>query len=76
MMAYFEIMEKNGELKAVYSKSDFDYMVRQGWKRHIQTNSVTIEPLREAKVKGKPGRKPKNPNLGGSNGNSSDSNKP
>lgn len=53
----FAIMEKNGEIMAVHSKDDFEYMERRGWK---QKNEVKPE-IPQAKPKGKPGRKPKNP---------------
>lgn len=57
MMSFFEIMEKNGELMSVHSKADFEYMERRGWKRKQEVKHETPQ----VKLKGKPGRKPKNP---------------
>lgn len=56
-MSFFEVMEKNGELMSVHSKSDFEYMERRGWKQKQEIKQETPQ----VKLKGKPGRKPKNP---------------
>lgn len=50
-----------------YSQSEIDTLEASGWVKEIE-NVVKQEP-----AKGKPGRKPKNHNLGGNNGNSPNS---
>lgn len=45
----FQVIEKGSERKAVYSKSDLDYMLRRGW-RKVSTDTVaspTEEPAPE-----------------------------
>jgi hypothetical protein len=59
-MTFFAVMQKNDELMAVHSQADFDYMVMRGWRRKEELKSETPQ----AKPKGKPGRKPKNPKQG------------
>lgn len=54
---FFVIMEKNGEAMAVHSKADYEYMVNRGWKRKQEVK----QEAPQVKLKGKPGRKPKNP---------------
>lgn len=57
-MSFFVVMEKDGVLMPVHSKSDFEYMERRGWKRKQEIK----QEIPQVKLKGKPGRKPKNPN--------------
>lgn len=43
----FQVIERFGERKAVYSKSDLEYMLRRGW-RKVATDTVTPdEPVTE-----------------------------
>jgi hypothetical protein len=65
-VSFFSLIEKNGERRAVYSKSDMDYMVGRGWKPVIlQQNPVQFPVVEqyskttfhvEQPAKRKPGR--------------------
>ena len=43
----FQLIERQGERKAVYSKSDLDYMVRRGWKPVVLPVAALFQPKPE-----------------------------
>jgi hypothetical protein len=43
----FRVLEKNGELRPVYSKSDLEYMAGRGWR---EVNIAEPEPVAERVV--------------------------
>lgn len=51
----FQVIERFGERKAVYSKSDLEYMLRRGWRKVATDN--TSAPVEIAAEHPKPKRK-------------------
>ena len=47
----FQLIEKDGERKAVYSKSDLEYMTRRGWKPVVQQVAAILKPVERPKRK-------------------------
>lgn len=41
---FFQLIEKAGERKAVYSKGDFEYMLRRGWTPVVQQVPALLKP--------------------------------
>ena len=42
----FQLIEKNGERKAVYSKADLEYMLLRGWRKYVPPVDM-VEPIPE-----------------------------
>lgn len=40
----FQLIEKDGQRKAVYSKSDLEYMTRRGWKPVVLPVAALLKP--------------------------------
>lgn len=43
----FQLIERAGERKAVYSKSDLEYMIRRGWKPVVLPVAALLKPKPE-----------------------------
>lgn len=53
----FQVIEKGGERKAVYSAGDLDYMLRRGWRKvatdHVAAHPVANDPVADHEPKPK-----------------------
>lgn len=49
----FQLIEKNGERKAVYSKGDLEYMLRRGWAPVVQKVAAVLKPPVQAEERTK-----------------------
>jgi len=50
----FQVLERDGQLMPVYSKSDLEYMQRKGWKPRVQQVAALLkapEPVKPEKRK-------------------------
>ena len=56
---FHQVIERNGQLMAVYSKSDLEYMQRRGWRPHVPQVAALLKAPEPAPQKRKYTRKAK-----------------